>query len=278
MFQAGGIGLHTGDRANVKVCPAEAGSGIVFQRRLSDGRVVSIPAQRHARISQPLCTALQASDGTMVRTVEHLLAALSALQIDNARIEIDCEEVPILDGSAAPWCEAILRAGRVEFPAPRAMIRVLRTVEVRDGRRHLRIEPCNHLSISASVELAKFGEMHWTGAISHENFLHELAPSRSFGRLVWALPVKLYARSRGLPILRGANFSTTAAIFGRHVVGGMRVPDEPVRHRVLDLVGDLSLAGHPILGHVKALHTGHELNHALVAELMCDASSWEMVE
>jgi UDP-3-O-[3-hydroxymyristoyl] N-acetylglucosamine deacetylase len=118
--------------------------------------------------------------------------------------------------------------------------------------------------------------MRWDGAITPESFVRDLAPSRSFGRLKWALPAKLYAYVTGRPVLRGASLSTTAAIVGGRIIGGMRVPDEPVRHRILDLVGDLSFAGHPILGRVTAAHTGHELNHALVAKLMCDGSAWEL--
>ncbi|WP_336488546.1 UDP-3-O-acyl-N-acetylglucosamine deacetylase [Methylobacterium nigriterrae] len=277
MFRLQGRSLHTGRHANVRACPAEAGTGIVFQRRLRTGRIVTVPALWQARVSQPLCTALQAPDGTLVRTVEHLLAALSALHIDNARVEMDAEELPIFDGSATPWCEAIREAGRVDLAIPRTMIRILRSVEVRDGRRSLRIEPAPALSITASLALAHFGEMRWGGAITPESFVNDLAPSRSFGRLKWALPAKLYAYVSGRPVLRGAKLSTTAAIFGNRVIGGMRVPDEPVRHRILDLVGDLSLAGHPILGHVTAVHTGHELNHALVAKLMRDPFAWELV-
>ncbi|KAB1070593.1 UDP-3-O-acyl-N-acetylglucosamine deacetylase [Methylobacterium planeticum] len=276
-FARQGRSLHTGRNAAVRVSPAEAGTGIVFRRRLRNGLAITVPALWPARVSQPLCTALQASDGTLVRTVEHLLAALSALAIDNALVEIDGEELPIFDGSAAPWCAAIRDVGRTELAAPRRMIRVRRTVEVRDGRRSLRIEPAPSLSIAASLSLAHFGEMRWQGAITPETFQRDLAPSRSFGRLKWALPTKLYAYATGRPLLRGANLSTTAAIFGNRVIGGMRVPDEPVRHRILDLVGDLSLAGHPILGHVTAAHTGHELNHALVAKLMRDASAWDFV-
>jgi UDP-3-O-[3-hydroxymyristoyl] N-acetylglucosamine deacetylase len=244
---------------------------------LQNGRLVTVPALWQARVSQPLCTALQVPDGTLVRTVEHLLAALSALAIDNARVEIDAEELPIFDGSATPWCEAIRKAGRIDLAMLRTMIRVLRTVEVRDGRRSLQIQPAAQLSIAASLSLAHCGEMRWEGAITSESFMRDLAPSRSFGRLKWALPAKLYAYVAGRPVLRGANLSTTAAIFGSRVIGGMRVPEEPVRHRILDLVGDLSLAGHPILGHITAAHTGHELNHALVAKLMRDPFAWELV-
>ncbi|KAB1072308.1 UDP-3-O-acyl-N-acetylglucosamine deacetylase [Methylobacterium planeticum] len=276
-FEKHGSSLHTGRHANVRLSPAAAGTGVVFQRRLRSGRVVAVPARWQARVSQPLCTALQAPDGTLVRTVEHLLAALSALAIDNALVEIDAEELPIFDGSATPWCEAIRDAGRVDLDVPRTMIKVLRSVEVRDGRRSLRIEPAERLSIAAHLALAHFGEMRWEGVITPESFVRDLAPSRSFGRLKWALPAKLYTYLTRRPVLRGANLSTTAGIVGGRIIGGMRVPEEPVRHRVLDLVGDLSLAGHSILGRVTAAHTGHELNHALVAKLMRDPFAWEIV-
>ncbi|GJE44152.1 UDP-3-O-acyl-N-acetylglucosamine deacetylase [Methylobacterium soli] len=276
-FACQGRGLHTGRHTNVRVTPAEAGTGIVFRRQLRSGRTISVPALWQARVSQPLCTALQAPDGTLVRTVEHLLAALRALAIDNAQVELDGEELPIFDGSAAPWCAAIRDAGRVDLAVPCSRIRVRRTVEVRDGRRSLRIEPATSLSIAASLSLSHFGELRWEGMITPEIFERDLAPSRSFGRLKWALPAKLYAYATGRPLLRGANFSTTAAIYRDRIIGGMRVPEEPVRHRVLDLIGDLSLAGHPILGHVTAAHTGHELNHALVAKLMRDSAAWELI-
>jgi len=276
-FVMRGRGLHTARPVVVHVQPADAGAGIVFRRRLRGGRIIRVPALWERRVSQPLCTALQDAEGLLIRTVEHLLAALSALRIDNATVDLDAEELPIFDGSATPWCEAIRDAGRVELPALCTMIRVLRSVEVRDGRRTLRIEPAERFSIAARLALAHFAEMSWEGDVTPESFTRDLAPSRSFGRLKWALPARLYATLTRRPVLRGANFSTTAAIIGGRVIGGMTVPDEPVRHRALDLVGDLSLAGHPILGHVTAAHTGHELNHALVARLMRDPSAWDLV-
>ncbi|MEA1835103.1 UDP-3-O-acyl-N-acetylglucosamine deacetylase [Methylobacterium durans] len=272
-----GRGLHTNRFATVRVVPAEAGTGIVFRRRMPDGAVASVPALWQYQVTQPLCTALQAPEGPLVRTVEHLLAALSAFAIDNAVVEIDAEELPIFDGSALPWCAAIREAGRAVLDAPRRRIRVRRHVEVRDGRRALSIAPADALVVEAELALAHLGAMRWEGRIGPDTFEGALAPARSFGRLKWALPLKLYAYATGRPILRGARFGTTAAIVGGRVVGGMRGPAEPVRHRVLDLVGDLSLAGHPILGHVRAAHTGHVLNHALVAKLMRDPSAWDLV-
>lgn len=275
-FERSGPGLHTGRHARVRVCPAPAGHGILFRRSLRRGRTADVAALWRYRESQPLCTALRSPEGVLIRTVEHLMASLSAHGIDNALVEIDTEELPIFDGSATPWCEGIRAAGRREQDAARPAIRVRRPVEVRDGRRSLRIEPDGALRISAFLELAHLGPMRWSGIVDPDSFDRDLAPSRSFGRLKWAVPLKIYTFLTRKPVLRGANLSTTAGIVGGRVVGGMKVPDEPVRHRAMDLVGDLALAGHPILGHVSAAHTGHELNHALVAALMNDAGAWEL--
>lgn len=276
-FAREGRGLHTGRHARVTVAPAGAGHGIVFRRTLKGGATADVPALWHLRERQPLCTALRSPEGTLIRTVEHLMAALSAHGIDDALVAIDAEELPIFDGSARPWCEAIRAAGRRDLEAARKAIRVTRSVEVRDGRRTLRIDPAEGLHVSASLALAHFGELHWSGAITPERFDADLAPSRSFGRLKWALPAKIYGFVTRKPLLRGANLKTTAAIVGGRIVGGMTVPDEPVRHRILDLVGDLALAGHPIHGRLTAAHTGHELNHALLAALMNDPTAWDLV-
>lgn len=275
-FERAGPGLHTGRQAVVRVLPAPAGHGILFRRTLRGGRRADVPADWRLREPQPLCTALRSADGVLIRTVEHLMAALYVHRIDNALVEIDAEELPIFDGSAAPWCDAIRAAGRQALDAPRPVLRVRRRVAVADGRRSLVIDPCDHLRVSARLELAHFGAMHWEGAVDPDGFDRDLAPSRSFGRLKWAVPMKLYSVLTGRPVLRGANLSTTAGILGGRILGGMKVPDEPVRHRALDLVGDLALVGHPVHGALSAAHTGHELNHALIAALMNDEAAWEL--
>lgn len=275
-FTLSGRGLHTGRAVTVRVSPAEAGTGIVFHRAWK-GRTASVPALWHLYETQPLCTALRGPDGTLVRTVEHLMATFSAFGIDNATVELDAEELPIFDGSALLWCAAFSQAGRRPLAAARRRLSVRRTVEVRDGERSLHIEPSDRFSIAGELALAKFGAMRWQGEITRESFVSALAPSRSFGRLKWAVPLKLYAYVTGRPVLRGANFRTTAAILGDRVIGGMRGANEPVRHRILDLVGDLALIGHPVLGHVTARHTGHRLNHALIAALLRDPTAWELV-
>lgn len=275
-FGLDGRGLHTGRRVRAVVSPAPPGHGVVFVRT---DRGTQARADWRVRVSQPLCTALRCEDGVaLVRTVEHLLSALSALEIDDARVELDGEEPPILDGSAAPWCAAVAAAGRIEHAgAPRTYLRVLAPVEVIDGARRLRIEPARRLELQGALKLAHFPEMRWSGAVTPESYVRELAPARSFGRVKWALPAKLWSHVTGRPLLRGATPRTVAAVVGGRVIGGMRFPDEFVRHRLLDLVGDLALLGAPVLGRLTGRDIGHELNHALAAELMATPAAWERV-
>ena len=279
-FTLAGPGLHTGGRVTARAEPAGPGRGVVFRlpRTGGRGRAATVAADWRSRVPAELCTALRAPDGTVLRTVEHLLAALSAHRIDNAEVVLDGPELPILDGSALPWCEAILAAGRREQASPRRYLRVLRPVEVLGDDRAVRILPPDRpedgLVLEVSLGLAGFGEMAWRGRVDPAGFRAELAPSRSFGRLKWALPAKLYGLAAGRPLLRGATFSNTAAIVGGRVIGGMRLPAEPARHRALDIVGDLALAGLPILARVEARRPGHDLNHAALAHLMRRTDAW----
>lgn len=276
-FVCAGAGLHTGRRVSVRVSPAAAGHGVVFRRSV-DGRAHDVPALWPNRRSRPLCTALQVGDGPLVRTVEHLLAALSALRLDNALVEIDAEELPIFDGSALPWTDRLIAAGRRELDAPRRYLRVLRPVACRDGVHKGRIEPGGSFSLSAAITLSHFGRLRWEGQVDAARFVAELAPSRSFGRLKWALATKLFGRFRQEPVLRGATFANTAALWGADAVGGLRAEDEPVRHRALDLVGDLALAGYPLLARVSAVRPGHDHNFRLLHALMTDHEAWDVVE
>ncbi|MBN3804593.1 UDP-3-O-acyl N-acetylglycosamine deacetylase [Paraburkholderia sp. Ac-20336] len=280
-----GHGLHTGRRVNVRVLPGTSNSprSIVF-RRVQQGKVLAefavSPAWRRA---QPLCTMLESAGGVRVRTVEHLLASLLACEIDRATVELDAEEVPILDGSAQPWLDAIRACGRVELPEAKRFIRVLRPVEIVDDagtrdERSLSVEPASAYEMTVRNDLKGFGELRWDGALTPASFAGEIAPSRSYGRVKWAIPAILAGYVRGMPILRGARLSCTAAIVGNRVLGGMRVPDEFVRHRVLDLVGDMAMAGAPLLGRVRALRPSHEMNYRLVAALLADCDAWEWAE
>jgi UDP-3-O-[3-hydroxymyristoyl] N-acetylglucosamine deacetylase len=271
-----GHGLHTGKRVNVRVHPEDVGHGIVFRRMRGAKQLALLPASAALRLAQPLCTALQDADGWRVRTVEHLLAALLACQIDHATVEIDAEEVPILDGSALPWLQAIEACGRLPLDAPKRFLRVLKTIMVENGHMHrTTMEPADHYAMSVTNDLKGFGEMNWQGIIDPASFATDIAPSRSYGRLRWALPAILFGYLRGQPILRGARPSCTATIVGADVIGGMRLPMEFVRHRVLDLVGDLALLGAPLLGKVTALRPSHEMNYRLCAALLAQPDAWE---
>ena len=274
-FERSGHSLHSGRHATVRVSPAPSGHGIIFRRRLKDGRCVDVPALWPYREPQPLSSAIR-REGVLVRTIEHLMASLSALRIDNALAEIDADELPIFDGSATPWCQAIRSAGRIEQAAPCRVIRVRRAVTVECGQRRLWIEPGPGLHLTGHVALAYFGAIDWSGSLSPETFEREIAPSRSFGRFGRAMAGRAYGCLTRKSFLQGVSLRSAALLVRGRVLGGMRVPGEPVRHRILDLVGDLALAGHPIEGRITALHTGHELNHALVAALMRDEAAWDL--
>ena len=275
-FECSGHSLHSGRHATVRVCPAPAGHGIVFRRHLKTGGTADVPALWRYRESQPLSSAIR-REGVLVRTIEHLMASLHALRIDNVLVEIDADELPIFDGSAIPWCRAIRAAGRVELRSPCRVIRMRRMVAVEDGRRRLQIEPGAGLYVTGHISLAYFGSIDWSGAITPESFVREIAPSRSFGRYIRAMAGRAYGYATGRDFLQGASTRSAALLIGGRVLGGMRVPGEPVRHRILDLVGDLALTGHPVEGRVTAFHTGHELNHALVGALMRESTAWDLV-
>lgn len=275
-FEGAGGSLHTGKHANVRVSPAPAGHGLVFRRTIR-GVAHDVPALWPNRRSRPLCTALQVGEGPLVRTVEHLLAALSAEAIDDALIEIDAEELPIFDGSAEPWVALIRQAGRVEHDAPRRYLRVRKRVRYRSGDHKQTIEPAPAFTVYSAITLSHFGQLRWEGRIDADSFRSELAASRSFGRVKWALPGKIVGLFLREPVLRGANAGNVAAIWGKDAIGGLRFPDEPVRHRALDLVGDLALAGMPIVGKAIAIRPGHEHNCGMLLTLMTTPGAWDVV-
>jgi UDP-3-O-[3-hydroxymyristoyl] N-acetylglucosamine deacetylase len=228
-------------------------------------------------VQQYMCTGIQGTSGSVVRTVEHLLASLSAFGIDNAIIEIEGEELPILDGSALPWCHSILKAGLAEQDAPRRYLRIMRPVElVEDPGRWLRIEPADSFSLRVTSDPPGFGLLTWDGEPSPERFLREIAPSRSHGPLIGYFAKLFFALTRQSR-LRGVSFRTVAFTVKGRYLGGMRIPDEPVRHRVLDLLGDLALTGMPLLGRVTGHGTSHRLNNLFVRTLMESTDAWQEV-
>lgn len=271
-----GIGLHGGRPAVVTVRPAPAGRGIRFRRIDPAGHGAIIPALWTHVQPTALCTRVgDPATGATVSTIEHLMAALTGCGIHNALIDIDGAEVPILDGSAAPFVEGLLTAGPVSLQAPLSAIRILRPVELRSGAALARLEPAATLQIDFAIEFedSAIGTQSRRLDMANGAFLHELCDSRTFCRLrdVEAM------RAQGLA--RGGSFENAVVVEGAQVLtpGGLRHPDEPVRHKMLDALGDLALAGAPILGRYTGIRAGHALTAALLARLFATPGSSELV-
>ncbi len=268
-----GIGLHTGVHARVRLRPAPAYTGFLFRRTDLEGFEIPASPEYVAHVSY--ATALVRA-GVMIMTVEHLLAALYACDVDNALIELDAPEVPILDGSAAPFVQMIARAGRALLDAPRHYVRVRKCLRVGDAEKHITLSPDWTLRVSCTIEFAHpfVGRQHQEVILTEEVFAQELAPARTFGFLE---DVEMLRR-RGL--IRGGSLQNAIVLDHTRILNpeGLRFPDEFVRHKIVDLLGDLALLGHPLLARVEAWRPGHALNNAAVAALLRDPEAWELTE
>lgn len=267
-----GIGLHTGKRVTLQLHPAPANSGVVFVRTDLGGR--EIPAAATNTSATSYATMLN-RDGASVQTVEHLLAALAGLGIDNVSIELDAAEVPIMDGSAGPFVRLIAVAGLQTQEQHRSALKVIKPIFVREGNRQIAIWPAEKPSISYFIDFnhPMLREQSFQYEPSEEAFLREVADARTFGFLsdVKAL------QSNGLAM--GASLDNAVALGEESVLNkeGLRYKDEFVRHKILDLIGDFSLAGMPIIGHVVAHKSGHGLNAQMVAKLLASPQSWVLL-
>ncbi|MBK6313488.1 MAG: UDP-3-O-acyl-N-acetylglucosamine deacetylase [Blastocatellia bacterium] len=271
--EVAGVGLHTGNQVAVRLTPAPAFTGFVFRR--TDLGDFDVPAAPHAVARVSYATTLM-RQGVMVSTVEHLLAALVGSGVDNCIIEIDGMEVPILDGSAEGWVDLIESAGVRELEAARQFLRIRRPVDVVESHRSIRIVPADEYRISCHIDFDHpvVGSQRRSISITNGEFGPELAAARTFG---FAHEVEAL-RQAGL--IQGGS-TENAIVLTPH--GGMlnevplRWPDEFVRHKMIDIVGDLALFGMPILGHVIADRAGHALHTQLVAKVVRDESAWEIV-
>ena len=259
-----GIGLHTGAPVELTLCPGRVGTGIVFVR--TDGaHPVEIPARADAVAETRNSTTLGRGSAT-VGTVEHLLAALYGLGIDNARVEVGGPEVPIMDGSAASFVLLLRQAGSAEQKAPRCTLQVRKPVEIRDGERRIRVDPSSSLKITYSIDFAHpiIGRQSMRALeISDQSFEREIARARTFG---FVHEVEALWRAE---LARGASLQNTVVLDENRVLNGegLRFADEFVRHKALDLLGDLALLGMPLKGHVRVVRGGHALHQRLVAHL-----------
>jgi UDP-3-O-[3-hydroxymyristoyl] N-acetylglucosamine deacetylase len=266
-----GIGVHTGKPVDLTLRPASAGTGILFERTdLASRR--RFPARAEWVVDTTLATTLGNGDARL-STVEHLLAALRALGIDNCTVEVSGPELPIMDGSAASFVYLIEQAGRRPQRRLRRHLVIRRSIEVRDGNRWVRVIPSRDFKLSVGIDYAHPAirrQSLKSLRITPELFARQIAPARTFGFLEEVQKL----RSLGLGL--GGSLQNAVVLDARSVLNreGLRFADEFVRHKVLDLIGDLALLGLPIRGHVSAMRGGHKLHRALVAEIRANPSCW----
>jgi UDP-3-O-[3-hydroxymyristoyl] N-acetylglucosamine deacetylase len=273
-----GSGLHSGRAVRLRVHPAPADHGIRFRRTDLPGSPEILALWTNARPAA-LCTLLVGEDGAEVATIEHLMAALAGTGIHNALVEVDAAELPILDGSAALYVRRFLAAGIRRMSRPLRALRILRTVTVAEGPAMARLDPCAPGEIAFSIAFdidfpgTVIGQQSYRLDLANGAFLRELSDCRTFCRLQ---DVELM-RARGLAL--GGTLDNAVVIDGKQVLtpGGLRRPDEPVRHKMLDALGDLALAGAPILGHYTGIRAGHALTGRLLQALFADPSSHDWV-
>ena len=272
-----GIGVHSGKPATMTLHPSDANTGVVFSRTdLSPDVSGDIKASYENIVATELCTVIGTSRENNVATIEHLMAALTGMAIDNVLIEIDGPEVPVMDGSAVAFVAAIRQAGTKILPAARRYVEVIKPIRIEQGQSHATLSPHAGSYFDTTIEFDTdlIGVQHIGLELTVASFEQELARARTFGRVedvekLWALG---YAR--------GSSLENSVAIAGDRVLNpeGTRWPDEFVRHKALDAVGDLALAGYPILGAYRSYRGGHKVNAMMVQALMEDKSSWRMVE
>lgn len=268
-----GHGLHTAAKGTLHLRPATAYSGIVFRR--SDLGDFDIPANVEHVAQVSYATTLM-RQGVMISTVEHVLSALAGCQVDNCFVDIDSLEVPILDGSADPFIRLIREAGIVELPERRKFLQITRPVEVVEGDKRLAVEPADHFSIDCVIafEHPLIGKQKFQLSIDNGNYEREIAPARTFG---FMRDVENLQRNG---LIRGGSLENAIVLDDENILNqeGLRFADEFVRHKILDIIGDMSLFGFPLLGHVTAERSGHAMHTMLVAKVLRDRRAWEIVE
>jgi len=269
-----GIGLHSGSSVSVTIRPAPVDHGIVFVRTDLAGRQ-RIRAHASKVGGTNFATTL-IGNGYIIGTIEHIMSALSGHGIDNALIEVDADEVPIMDGSASAFSYLLDSAGVVEQTAPRKYIQILKPITVAEGDKQAALLPADGFAVTYEICFPHpmIKTQRFNIVVTPESYRTELAKARTFGFLT------------DLNMMRDAGLANggsldNAIVVGNYTVlnkGGLRYPDEFVRHKVLDAIGDLYLAGYPILGRLRAVKSGHALNHKLVMRLLEEKQSWRIVE
>ena len=271
-----GVGLHSGKKITMTLNPAKPNTGIVFHRIDLPVEDQIVPARWDCVVDTLLATTIGNKVGACISTIEHLMAALAGCGIDNAIVEIDGAEVPIMDGSAAPFIFLVECAGMIEQSLPRKAIKIERAIEVRDADKYFTVKPDNAFSIKFEIDFedTAVARQGLNMRLVNGAFKTEIARARTFG---FAHEVDAL-RKAGLAL--GGSLDNAVVINGDKILNGdgLRYEDEFVRHKILDCVGDLYLAGAPIIGQIDALRSGHKLNNQFLISLFSDKSAWSYVE
>jgi UDP-3-O-[3-hydroxymyristoyl] N-acetylglucosamine deacetylase len=275
LVSASGVGLHTGKKVRITLRPAPVDTGVVF-RRIDLSSAVDIPARAEAVGETRLSSCLVSGDAK-VYTVEHLMSALGGLGVDNVLVDIDAPEVPIMDGSAAPFVLLIQQAGIAEQAAPKKFLRVLRTVEVKEGDKWARFEPHEGYRLSFSIDfkhpVIDNSTQSVTVDFAETSYLKEIARARTFGFMQDIENL----REDGLALGGGLDNAVVLDEYRVLNAEGLRFADEFIRHKLLDAVGDLYLLGRPLLASFSAHKSGHALNNRLLRKLLSEASAMQTV-
>jgi len=264
-----GVGLHSGAEVSMRLVPAPAGSGIVFRRTDLDGFEIPATGRNVAKVSY--ATSLMRGS-VLISTTEHLLSALIGFGVDNVIVEVDNLELPILDGSALPYVEAFQEAGLKQQRRRREYLRILKEVEVREGGKFIGVYPGSGYGIDYTIDFPQpIGSARFQGDLESGDYARLIAPARTFGFK------EDEPKLRDMGLIRGASEECVIVLTAEGVQNGpLRFTDEFVRHKVLDLIGDLALAGRRIQGRVMAVRAGHAMHTALVQKLLRDRSAWEL--
>jgi UDP-3-O-[3-hydroxymyristoyl] N-acetylglucosamine deacetylase len=266
-----GIGLHSGAAVSMRMLPAPSGTGIVFRRTDLDGYEIEAVSRNVARVSY--ATSLM-KKGVFISTTEHLLSAFIGMGIDNAIVELDNLELPILDGSAKPFVEMIQKAGIRKQRRPRKYLKIARELEMREGNKFIAVYPANSYSVSYSINFPHplIGKETFEVELTNGSYLRQIAGARTFGSR------EDEQAMRNMGLIRGASRENCIVLTRDGVENGpLRFQDEFVRHKILDLVGDLALLGKQVLGRVVADRAGHAMHTALVSRILRDKTMWEEV-
>jgi UDP-3-O-[3-hydroxymyristoyl] N-acetylglucosamine deacetylase len=267
-----GIGLHRGNPVNLTLEPLEAGNGIVFVRKDVG---VSIPLIPENVVDTKMATVI-GKDGYSISTIEHLLSAIYAYGIDNLKITVDSDEVPVMDGSSASFCMLLDEAGIAEQELPKRIMIIKKDVEVKEGDKYVKLSPSKNLKYDFTIKFAHpvIENQAYVLEFSKENYKKEVARARTFG----FLHEVQYLRSKGLAL--GGSLENAIVLDEKKVLNpeGLRFSDEFVRHKILDAIGDMSLIGMNFIGNYEALAGSHDLNHKLTLELLKDPENYEIVD